>query len=58
MHGTIVSAAKVTHVSKHGFWLLLGDEELLGPFSEFPRFRQANIEQLSTVEWPSANHLY
>lgn len=58
MHGTITSAAEVTHVSKHGFWLLLGQEELLVPFSEFPWFKQATIEQLSDVQWPSANHLY
>ena len=58
MHGTITSAAEVTHVSKHGFWLLLGQEELLVPFAEFPWFKQATIEQLSDVQWPSANHLY
>lgn len=50
--------AEVTHVSKHGFWLLLGEEELLLPFSEFPWFKQATIEQLSTVEWPTPDHLY
>jgi Protein of unknown function (DUF2442) len=58
MHGTITSAAEVTHVSKHGFWLLLGNEELLLPFEKFPWFKQATIEQLSTVEWPTADHLY
>jgi hypothetical protein len=58
MPGTNISAAEVTHVSMHGFWLLLGDEELLLPFSEFPWFRQATIEQLTTIEWPSLDHLY
>jgi hypothetical protein len=58
MPGTSTSAVEVTHVSKHGFWLLLNNEELLVPFSEFPWFKQANIEQISAVEWPSANHLY
>lgn len=58
MHGTTTSAAEVTHVSKHGFWLLLGKEELLLPFASFPWFKQATIEQLGQVEWPSANHLY
>ena len=48
MPGTNISAAEVTHVSVHGFWLLLGDEELLLPFPEFPWFRQATIEQLTT----------
>ena len=58
MPGTIISAVEVTHVSRHGFWLLLNDEELLVPFSDFPWFKKANIEQISAVEWPSANHLY
>ena len=58
MHGTTTSAAEVTHVSKHGFWLLLANEELLVPFAEFPWFRKATIEQLSDVQWPSADHVY
>ena len=58
MLGTITSGAEVTHVSRHGVWLLLDNEELLVPFAQFPWFKQATIEQLSTVEWPSSNHLY
>ena len=58
MPGTITSVAEVTHVSKHGFWLLLGSEELLVPFENFPWFKKATIEQLSEVEWPTQNHLY
>lgn len=58
MHGITTSQAEVTHVSKHGFWLLLNDEELLVPFKEFPWFRKASIEQLSDVAWPTQDHLY
>ena len=58
MHGTITSIAEVTHVSKHGFWLLLGNEELLLPFEKFPWFKEATIAQLSTVERPTPDHLY
>lgn len=50
MPGTVTSAAEVTHVSKHGFWLLLGNEELLLPFETFPWFKKATIEQLEKVE--------
>lgn len=28
MPGHVTSAVEVTHVSRHGSWLLLGDEEL------------------------------
>ena len=58
MPGSITSVAEVTHVSRHGFWLLLGSEELHVPFTDFPWFRAATIEQLTTVEWPSPEHLY
>lgn len=58
MPGTVTSAPEVTHVSRHGLWLLLGDEELLLPFEHFPWFKQATIEQLSQVEWPAPNHVY
>ena len=58
MPGTITSAPEVTHVSKHGLWLLLGNEELLLPFKKFPWFKQATIEQIEDVEWPSPDHLY
>jgi len=58
MPGTIISAAEVTHVSKHGFWLLLDAEELLVPFEYFPWFKNATIAQLSDVQWPAPDHLY
>ncbi len=58
MHGITTSTCEVTHVSRHGFWLLLGAEELLVPFEQFPWFRKATIEQLSNVEWPTPDHLY
>ena len=58
MPGSVTLEAEVTHVSKRGFWLLLGDEELHAPFSEFPRFKEATIEQLSEVQRPTTNHLY
>ena len=58
MHGTIILEAEVTNVSKHCFWLLLGDEELAVPFTEFPWFKRATIEQLYDVQRPTQDHLY
>jgi hypothetical protein len=58
MPGSGTSAVEVTNVSRHGFWLLLEREELLVPFAEFPWFRNATIEQLMAVEWPTPDHLY
>ena len=58
MPGIATSAVEVTHISRQGFWLLLDDEELALPFSEFPWFKSATIEQLLNVERPTKNHLY
>ncbi len=58
MPGISTSQAEVTHISKHGFWLLLEDEELLLAFEHFPWFKKATVEQLSDVQWPTPNHLY
>jgi len=50
--------AEVTNVSMHCFWLLLGDEELAVPFSDFPWFKKATIEQLAEVLRPTEDHLF
>ena len=56
--GPSISVAEVTNVSRHGFGLLLGQEELFVPFSDFPWFASAAIGELVNVEWPSPEHLY
>jgi hypothetical protein len=56
--GQSTSAAEVTNVSVHAFWLLLADEELFVPLVQFPWFRNATIGAITHIEWPSPNHLY
>ena len=56
--GKRISDVEVTNVSKHGFWLLIGDKERFLPFDQFPWFRNAPIGHLINVELPSAHHLY
>ncbi len=58
MPGISTLAVEVTHVSRHCFWLLLDHEELAVPFSDFPWFKSATIEQLCEIERPTENHLY
>ena len=58
MLGTVISGPEVTHVSKHGLWLLLAEEEILLPFEHFPWFRHATIDQITHVEAVGAGHLY
>lgn len=56
--GTSTSAVEVSNVSVHGFWLLLGQEELFIPFKDFPWFRKATIDDLTAVFLPSPGHLH
>ena len=56
--GKRTSTAEITNVSKHGFWLLIGDSERFVAFEHFPWFRQAPIDHLLNVTLPSNHHLY
>ncbi len=58
MPGTATLEAEVTNISAHGFWVLLGTEELAVPYAQFPWFRDATVEQITTVQRPTENHLY
>jgi len=35
-HGRPISDVEVANVSRHGFWLLLGDREIFVAFEQFP----------------------
>ena len=56
--GISTSPVEVTNISQYGFWVLLEDEELFLPFSEFPWFRDVAVGKILHVELPSSNHLY
>jgi len=58
MHGAITSGAEVTNISRHGFWMLLGDEELLLSYEQFPWFKQATVAQITHVECPTPDQIY
>jgi len=58
MLGAPTSKIEVTLASNEGFWLLLDTEKLFIRYSEFPWFKQATFEALTTVEKPSSNHVY
>ncbi len=58
MPGSAIFPAEVSGVTRHGIWLLLGEEELLLPLAEFPWFRSASVAELFHVERPQAHHLY
>jgi hypothetical protein len=44
MTRTTILGAEVTNVSGHCVWMLINDEELALPYSEFPWFKAATIQ--------------
>ena len=49
---------EVTHISKHGIWLLTENGELFIPFDKFPWFKDAPIGKILNVEEPTPGHFY
>ena len=56
--GESTSAAEVTNISRHGFWLLSRAGEAFLPFEEFPWFKDAPVGQILNVEEPHPGHYY
>jgi hypothetical protein len=56
--GTATLEAEVSNISRHGFWVFLGDRELVVSFKEFPWFERAPVSKILRVERPQADHLY
>ena len=58
MPGSVTSAAEVTNISKHGFWILIDDQEHFLPFQEFPWFEAATVQAILHLERPAPTHPY
>jgi hypothetical protein len=58
MPGTNTLGTEVTSVSRPCIWILIDDEELALPYSEFPWFKAATIQQIMNVLQPTSGHLY
>jgi hypothetical protein len=56
--GTDISNVEVTNISRHGLWLLAGEEELFLPFSEFLWFNDASLSAVLNVEIHYSEHLH
>jgi len=58
MPGIATLDAEVTNISRHGFWILLDDQEHFLPFAEFPWFAKATVDQILRLERPHPHHLH
>ncbi len=56
--GRSTSAVEVTHISRHGLWLLVADREYFLPYDQFPWFRDARLREIQDVELLHGSHLH
>lgn len=49
-HGRSTSGSEVTGVGRDGFWLIHDDCEYFVPFTAYPVFRSATVEQIFSME--------
>ena len=57
-HGISTSLVEVANISPYGFWILVGDEELYLPYTDFPWFKEAPVCKICDVELHHQEHLY
>lgn len=50
--------AEIQNISHHGIWVLVNSEEFFMPFTEFPWFLNATIEQIYNLEFFHGHHLH
>ena len=56
--GKNTSAAEVSNISAHGFWLLVQDKEYFLSFDENPWFKDATVSQILHVDLQHGHHLH
>jgi hypothetical protein len=56
--GVSISQTEVTNIDRFGFWLLVDAKEYFLPYSDFPWFRAARVEQILDVVLLHGNHLH
>jgi hypothetical protein len=54
----MLEKAEIQNISNHGIWVLVNEQEFFMPFSEFPWFLKATIEQIYNVEFFHGKHLH
>ena len=49
---------EVTNIDRFGFWLLVEDQEYFLPYTDFPWFRNATVDQILDVQLLHGDHLH
>ena len=54
----ISEKAEIQNISNHGIWVLVNGQEFFMPFTEFPWFLKATVEQIYNLEFFHGHHLH
>ena len=57
-HGAGISGVEVSHISRHGVWLCVGDCEYFLPYLDFPWFCEAKVKDILDVQLLHEHHLH
>jgi len=57
-HGRNISAAEVSHINGHGFWLCVDDKEYFLPYDEYPWFKDTKVRDILNVQLLYDHHLH
>jgi Protein of unknown function (DUF2442) len=49
---------EITHISKHGLWILIDHQEWFLSYEDFPWFQSASVKSILNVETVTPEHLY
>lgn len=58
MIGTDTLEIEITNIDTHGFWLYVREKEYFLPYSEYPWFKQAKIDEIMEIKLLSKSHIY
>ena len=56
--GTGISVCKITSINDLGLWVLLDDKEYFIPFSYYPGFKDASLNQVLKIRFLSPSQLH
>lgn len=56
--GDVTLDVEITHISRHGIWLLEHGREHFLPYDQFPWFKERTIHEILNVREVAPNHFY
>lgn len=56
--GKTTSKAEIQNISNHGIWIIVNEHEYYIPFTKFPWFLKATVEQIYNLKLFHGKHIH